>query len=146
MLARDHLERRLGFDEVMAKDFAHLDVLASLEGRDDPDLIQRLLPDAFAENPDIIGIYSSAAGNDGLLRFFATHDHTHRPVVVAHELTDLSRGALASGHFDAVISQDAGHLVRSAVRIMRANSDRMPINLAQERIRIDVYLKENMGP
>ena len=146
MLARDHLERRLGFDEVMAKDFAHLEVLASLEGRDDPDLIQRLLPDAFAENPGIIGIYSSAAGNDGLLRFFDSHDQTHRPVVVAHELTDLSRRALASGHFDAVISQDAGHLVRSAVRIMRANSDRAPINLAQERIRIDIYLKENMGP
>lgn len=146
LLARDHLERRLGFDEVMAKDFAHLDVLASLEGRDDPDLIQRLLPDAFAENPDIIGIYSSAAGNDGLLRFFTAHDQSRRPLVVAHELTDLSRGALAAGHFDAVISQDAGHLVRSAVRIMRANSDRAPINLAQERIRIDIYLKENMGP
>jgi len=29
---------------------------------------------------------------------------------------------------------------------MRANSDNMPINMAQERIRIDVYLKENMPP
>ncbi len=145
MLARDHLERRLGFDEVMARDFAHLDVLASLEGRDDPDLIQRLLPDAFADNPDITGIYSSAAGNDGLLRYLDEFAMTPRPVVVAHELTPLSRAALAQGRFDAVISQDAGHLVRSAVRIMRANSDRMPINLAQERIRIDIYLKENMG-
>ncbi|MEO0767332.1 MAG: LacI family DNA-binding transcriptional regulator [Pseudomonadota bacterium] len=144
MLARDHLERRLGFDEVMARDFPHLDVLASLEGRDDPDLIQRLLPETFAETPDIIGIYSSAAGNDGLLRHFAAHRQENRPIVVAHELTELSRSALSSGHFDAVISQDAGHLVRSAVRIMRANSDRTPINLAQERIRIDVYLKENM--
>ncbi|MEM7615295.1 MAG: LacI family transcriptional regulator, partial [Pseudomonadota bacterium] len=40
--------------------------------------------------------------------------------------------------------QDAGHLVRSAVRIMRANTDKLPINSAQERIRIDVYLKENL--
>lgn len=144
MLARDHLERRLGFDETMARDFAHLNILPSLEGRDDPDLIQRLLPDALAENPDIIGIYSSAAGNDGLLRHFAYHKPTRRPVVVAHELTPLSRSALQQGIFDAVISQDAGHLVRSAVRIMRANSDRMPINMAQERIRIDIYLKENV--
>ena len=146
MLARDHLERRLGFDEVMARDFPHLDILASLEGRDDPDLIQRLLPDAFAENPDVIGIYSSAAGNDGLLRHFDAHAVAHRPVVVAHELTPLSRAALSQGRFDAVISQDSGHLVRSAVRIMRANSDQMPINPAQERIRIDIYLKENMLP
>ncbi len=146
MLARDHLERRLGFDETMARDFPHLDILASLEGRDDPDLIQRLLPDALQDNPDVIGIYSSAAGNDGLLRHFATHKPLRRPVVVAHELTPLSRKALQDGIFDAVISQDAGHLVRSAVRIMRANSDQMPINLAQERIRIDIYLKENMPP
>jgi hypothetical protein len=30
------------------------------------------------------------------------------------------------------------------VRIMRANSDNLPINSAQERINIDIYLKENM--
>lgn len=144
MLARDHLERRLGFDETMARDFPHLDVMASLEGRDDPDLIQQLLPEVFTDNAEIVGIYSSAAGNDGLLRHFAAHASLMRPVVVAHELTPLSRTALNQGIFDAVISQDAGHLVRSAVRIMRANSDRMPINLEQERIRIDIYLKENM--
>ncbi len=146
MLARDHLERRLGFDEVMGRDFPHLDVLASLEGRDDPDLIERLLPTVMADNPHIIGIYSSAAGNEGLLRFFKDRPSEQIPVVIAHEMTSLSRKALLSGVFDAVISQDSGHLVRSAVRIMRANTDRMPINTAQERIRIDVYLKENMPP
>jgi len=110
MLARDHLERRLGFDAVMARDFPHLSVLASLEGRDDPDLIERLMPTAMADNPTVVGIYSSAAGNEGLLRYFETQTQTPPPVVIAHELTPLSRGALA----------------------------------AQERIRIDVYLKENM--
>lgn len=146
MLARDHLERRLGFDEVMARDFPHLEVLASLEGRDDPDLIERLIPGALSDNDNVIGIYSSAAGNEGLLRFFRSGAAHPKPVVVAHELTRLSRDALANGLFDAVISQDAGHLVRSAVRVMRAKRDNMPINSAQERIRIDVYLKENMPP
>jgi len=146
MLARDHLERRLGFDEVMARDFPNLKTLASLEGRDDPDLIERLLPGALEDNRNVIGIYSSAAGNEGLLRFFRAAPSAQKPVVIAHELTPLSREALTSDLFDAVISQDSGHLVRSAVRIMRAKSDRMPINMAQERIRIDVYLKENMPP
>ncbi|WP_370399690.1 LacI family DNA-binding transcriptional regulator [Sulfitobacter sp. JB4-11] len=146
MLARDHLERRLGFDEVMARDFPDLEVLASLEGRDDPALIARLLPQTLARHSGIIGIYSSAAGNEGLLEFFNTHQPAIKPVVIAHELTPLSRHALSEGFFDAVISQDSGHLVRSAVRIMRAKSDRTPINTAQERIRIDVYLKENMLP
>lgn len=144
MLARDHLERRLGFDEVMSRDFPDLEVLASLEGRDDADLIEDLLPKALENNPNVVGIYSSAAGNEGIIRHFESHRTARKPLIVAHELTDLSREALKCGLFDAVISQDAGHLVRSAVRVMRANSDKLPINPAQERIRIDVYLKENM--
>lgn len=146
MLARDHLERRLGFDEVIARDFPRLRVLASLEGRDDPDLIERLLPQAFAGSRDVVGIYSSAAGNAGLIRHFEQRPQTAVPIIIAHELTPLSRAALGQGLFDAVISQDSGHLVRSAIRIMRAHSDSAPINLAQERIRIDVYLKENLPP
>jgi LacI family transcriptional regulator len=146
MLARDHLERRLGFDEVMARDFPNLNVLASLEGRDDPALIERLLPQAFDRTENILGVYASAAGNAGLIRHFEKQNAQPSPVIVAHELTPLSRRALGTGIFDAVISQDAGHLVRSAVRIMRASCDDTPINLAQERIRIDVYLNENLPP
>ncbi|WP_300032865.1 LacI family DNA-binding transcriptional regulator [uncultured Roseobacter sp.] len=146
MLARDHLERRLGFDEVMARDFPHLNVLASLEGRDDPDLIERLLPDTLAHTDKVVGIYSSAAGNAGLIRHLQTAGLDRTPVIIAHELTPLSRAALGNGLFDAVISQDAGHLVRSAVRIMRAVIDDTPINPAQERIRIDIYLRENLPP
>lgn len=146
MLARDHLERRLGFDEIMAKDFPEFEILASLEGRDDPELLERLLPVAFEANPDINGIYSSAAGNAGLLSFLRERQFERKIVVVAHELTPLSREALELGVFDAVITQDAGHLVRSAVRVLRAKSDSVPINPAQELVRIDVYLKENIPP
>ena len=146
MLARDHLERRLGFDEVMNQEFPGFDVLASIEGRDDPDLLEQLIPVAFESNPDINGIYSSAAGNAGLIRYLRKMDFDQDIVVVGHELTPQSREALEQDIFDAIISQDAGHLVRSAVRILRARSDNSPINSAQERIRIDVYIKENMPP
>ena len=146
MLARDHLERRLGFDEVMSKDYPGFEVLASLEGRDDPDLIEKLLPEAFDAHPNINGIYSSAAGNAGLLRYLRRMNFDRDIVVVGHELTPLSRQALEQGIFDVIISQDTGHLVRSAVRILRARSDDYPINTAQERIRIDIYIKENMPP
>jgi LacI family transcriptional regulator len=146
MLARDHLERRLGFDEVMAREFPGFDVLASLEGRDDPELLEQLIPVAFESNPDINGIYSSAAGNAGLVRYLRNRDFGQDIVVVGHELTPLSREALEQGIFDVIISQDTGHLVRSTVRILRARSDNSPINTAQERIRVDVYIKENMPP
>jgi len=145
-LARDHLDRRLGFDEVMANDFPDQSVLPSLEALDDPELLAKLLPETFKTFPDICGIYSSAAGNEGLIRFLRENNVGNEIVVVGHELTQPTRLALNEGTFDAIISQDTGHLVRSAIRLLRATVDEVPFNSAQEVIRIDIYLKENMPP
>ncbi|MEL6565191.1 MAG: LacI family DNA-binding transcriptional regulator [Pseudomonadota bacterium] len=145
-LARDHLERRAGFDAVMTTDFPTLDVLPSVEGRDDPALIQRLLPDILRTVPNLRGIYSSAAGNAGLLTCLEREGRRDDLVVIAHELTPVSRRALETGVFDAVISQNAGHLVRSAVRLLKATADQVPFDETQERIRIDIYLQDNMPP
>ncbi|WP_261307909.1 LacI family DNA-binding transcriptional regulator [Ruegeria atlantica] len=145
-LARDHLERRQGFDLVIAEDFPHLEVVASVEGRDDPELIYKMMPEIFETYPDLVGIYSSAAGNAGLIQFLSDGNISKDLVIIAHELTPLSREALSRETFDALISQDSGHLVRSAVRLLRATSDKVPFNKAQERIRIDIYLKENLPP
>lgn len=143
-LSRDHLERRQGFDRVVAEHFPHLAVGATVEGRDDPDRVAALLSRAFADAPDLVGVYSSAAGNAGLIRAMAGLPRDL--VVIAHELTPTTRAALAGGTFDALISQDAGHLVRSAVRLLRATADGVPHDPAQERIRIDVHLRENVPP
>ncbi|WP_377189151.1 LacI family DNA-binding transcriptional regulator [Ruegeria meonggei] len=145
-LARDHLERRQGFDLVVAEEFPHLEVVASVEGRDDPDLIYKMMPEIFETYPDLVGIYSSAAGNAGLVQFLSESKISKGLAIIAHELTPLSREALCRGTFDALISQDSGHIVRSAVRLLRATSDKVPFNRAQERIRIDIYLKENLPP
>jgi LacI family transcriptional regulator len=144
--ARDHLERRQGFDLVMAAEFPTLEVVASVEGRDDPDLVHAMLPAVFENHPNICGIYSSAAGNEGLIRFLRERDKADDIVVIGHELTPLSISALRDGIFDAVISQDSGHLVRSCARLLRATADSVPHNPAQERIRIDIYIKENIPP
>lgn len=141
--SRDHLERRQGFDLVINADFPQLEVIASFEGRDDPELIRARLPELFATHPNICGIYSSAAGNEGLIAFLKDHKPPRKIVVVGHELTPLSRRALQDGVFDAIINQDSGHLVRSCVRLLRATVDGVPHNPAQERIRIDIYIKEN---
>lgn len=145
-LARDHLERRQGFDLVMSEEYPELEVVASVEGRDDPNLIYKLLPEVFESYPDLCGIYSSAAGNAGLIQFLSENTSGKGITVIAHELTPLTRRALSAGTFDALISQDSGHLVRSCVRLLRATADNVPFNPAQERIRIDIYLKENVPP
>ncbi len=144
MLARDHVERRLGFDAVLSRDFPALSVLPSLEGRDDSETVARLLPSLLAANSDIRGLYSIGGGTRGLISVLNDMGLAGRIRVVAHELTPHSRAALEDGTFDAVISQDVGHVIRSAIRVLRAKSDGTGIIAAQERIRIDIFLRENL--
>jgi LacI family transcriptional regulator len=143
-LANDHLERINGFEALIQKDFPGIEIVATLEGRDDADLIHERLPDVFTTNPSIGGIYSAAAGNPGLIRYLRETEQHNDTVVIVHELTDSSQDALANGIFDVVISQDTGHLVRSATRLLMATVDQIPFDQSQERIRIDVLLFENM--
>ena len=143
-LAHDHLQRINGFNAVMTEDYPGLDVVTTLEGRDDADLIHKLLPEHFASHPEINGIYSAAAGNPGLIRYLRETGRHKDMVVAAHELTDSSREALASDIFDVVISQDTAHLVRSSTRLLTATADQFPFDHSQERIRIDIHLCENM--
>lgn len=146
MMSRDHMERRLGFDAVMGAHFPGFEVLPSLEGRDDADTVARLLPAALEAQPDIDALYSLGAGNRGLVR---TLDHLglgERITVVAHELTPHTRAALESGTVDAVITQDVGHIARSALRVLRAKIDGRLIDPGQEQIRIEILLRENLPP
>lgn len=144
MLVRDHRERCDAFTSVMAADYAGLDLLPVLEGRDDPVTVERLVTELFSKRDDIVALYSLGAGNRGLVRALDRLPGERRPVVIAHELTDTTRDALQSGLIDAVLNQDAGHEVRSAIRVLKAKADGLPVVAAQERIRIDIFLKDNL--
>ncbi len=144
MMARDHLERRLGFDQVIGRDFSNLETLPSLEGHDDPDEVYTLVGNAFRNFNDIAGVYCFGGGVTGMLRALDDLGVGDKVVVIAHELTPAARDALAAGTLDAVITQDVSHIVRSAIRILRASCDDRDIIESQERIRIEIILKENM--
>ncbi len=144
MLVRDHRERFEGFAAVMAADYPHVALLEVVEGRDDPALVERRLGSLFRERSDILGLYSLGAGNRGLVAALRSAGFARRPAVIAHELTETTRTALGDGLIDAVLNQDAGHEVRSAIRVLKAHADGLPVLAAQERIRIDIFLKDNL--
>ena len=65
-------------------------------------------------------------------------------VTVVHERTPFTETALKENAIDAIIAQNPGHAVRSALRLLRARCEDREPNSEQERLRIEVLLKDNL--
>lgn len=141
---RDHVERQFGFEQVMLHDYPNLTLLPVREGRDDGQIVQRVATQLLAENSDMIGIYNVGAGARGIAAALEATGRHRQVVFITHELTDDTRLALIDGTIDIVINQDAGHEVRSAIRVLMSKADKAPIVDSMERIRIDIYLRDNI--
>jgi LacI family transcriptional regulator len=140
MQLTEAVERRAGFDAVMLRDFPGVVPLPSVEAHGDPAVLQAAL-DSLG---DVAGVYMVGAGVRALTRHLAARGR--HPVIIAHELTAHTRASLLSGEIAAVIAQNPGHLIRSAQRILRARIDGAPIDEAQEQIRIEIVISENLPP
>jgi LacI family transcriptional regulator len=51
---------------------------------------------------------------------------------------------LKKGVVDAVLVQDPNHEVRSALRVLKALAEGATINESQERIRIEIFVRDNL--
>lgn len=141
-ILRDHVERRMGFEQVMRAECPHLNVLPWIEGEELAGVVDEKLSKLLAENPNIVGLYSLGGGTRGVIE--AIKAAKSKISVVSTELSDHTREALISGVIDAVLVQDPSHEVRSAVRTLRALIGNSPINESQERIRIEIYVRDNL--
>lgn len=141
---RDHAERSFGFNQVMAAEYPGLKVLAPIEGKDDSSRTEVLAAELLAAHPKLVAIYSVGAGNRGIAAALQAGGRAKQVVFVGHELTAHARRDLLNGTMDAVINQDAGHEVRSALRLALSRLTQEPLHEDQERIRIDIYLKDNL--
>ncbi|NBN79147.1 substrate-binding domain-containing protein [Microvirga tunisiensis] len=143
---RDHAERHGGCIEVFEELYPDFEPIRVREGRDDNDRTYDLTRRLLADHPDISGLYNMGAGNRGVIAALEESGLAGRVTFIAHELTPYTRAALERGTIAALIAQDPGHEIRSAVRVLKALIDGQPIVAAQERIGIDIFLPENLPP
>lgn len=144
MNALDSVERRLGFDTVLTRDYPDLTALPSLETYGDPRRTQTVIGNARESHPDIIAAYVLSSEARLALEAIRKAGDGDRQILVAHERTRFTVSMLVNGTLDAVIAQNPGHLVRSAVRLLRARSDGREPLASQERVRIEILMKENL--
>lgn len=144
MQSRDSLERRLGFDEIVNQFFPNLTVLPSLETFGDPERTHRIVETTLNANANLLGVYIIGSEARVPLEAMERLGHSRGLTVLAHERTPSTISALKEGKLAAVITQDTGHLVRSAVRILRAKCENRSAVASQERIRIEILIAENL--
>lgn len=144
MQSRDSLERRLGFDSVINSDFNNLAVLPTLETYNDPIRAKEVMRNALISQPNIRGLYILSSEARIIMDAISKIPEVDHLVKVAHERTTYTKNALENNELDAVITQDIDHLVRSAIRTLRAKVDHQDIVESQEKIRIEILLKENL--
>jgi DNA-binding LacI/PurR family transcriptional regulator len=136
LVLAQHLRDLQGrFDAVVVMALDHAQVRAAID-----DLVAGLLK----RDPAVAGLYSIGAGNRGIQAALLASGRAQHVAWVCHELTPHARRALLDGVADAVINQDAGHEVRSACRLALARLSGERVLRDQERIRIDIFLKDNL--
>jgi LacI family transcriptional regulator len=141
---RDHAERIFGFNQVMASEFSGLNVLPVLEGRDEDERSEQLMSRLLGKHPDIVGLYNVGAGTRGVANALIDSGRDTQVVFVGHDVTVLTRKLLLQGVMDAAISQNPGHEARAAVRVLLALARGEPILSEQEKIRIDIVMRDNL--
>lgn len=145
MNARDSLERRHGFDLIVTRDFPNLKTMPSIETYGDLERTRNVIKSAYSNHPGIIGAYVLSSESRLALEAIAMTPHAQPQILIAHERTSFSEQLLIQGRLDAVIAQNPGHLVRSAIRVLRARCDNRSPIASQEEIRIEILLCENLG-
>ena len=119
-------------------------MLPVVEGRDDDERSESLTRLMFSEHENVIGLYNVGAGAPGVAKALIESGRADQGVFVGHDLTALTRRLLTRGVMDAVITQSPGREARSAMRVLLALARNEPILSEQEKIGIDIIMRDNM--
>ncbi len=141
---RDHAERLFGFRQVMDEEYPAWPLLEPIEGFDSTDKTRPLVVKLLEQHPKLAALYVIGAGNRGIHDALVATGRATKVIWVCHELTPHAREALINGVADVVINQDVGHEVRSSVRLAMARLGGDRLIESQERIRIDLFLRDNL--
>lgn len=144
MQSLDSIQRRHGFDTIINEQFHFLKSLPSVETHADERRANQVIARVLENNSGVTAVYVLSSEARVPLMAIAANTDLEKLAVVVHERTPFSEEALRDNRIDAVIAQDPGHAVRSAIRIMRARADAREPLAEQERIRIEILLKENL--
>ena len=117
---RARAQRIGGFRDWLSEHKADLSVACILEGRDAPDLSERLLAEALLGRADAIGIYSTSDANLAVSNVLHNTQRIGDVVFIGHELTEQTRRLLVNGTMALTIDQNPECQARAALDVLLA--------------------------
>lgn len=107
-----------------APGFALLDTRLTFESASQAAMVTRQLLD---EHPDLVGLYVSCGGEDGVIEALKARGRQADVVVVTHDLTGTTRDALVAGVVDVTLSLPVEASIRALIDLMINASPNSPV-------------------
>lgn len=102
---RAHVERELGFQELIQRDHPQLQFSGTIEGQDDPQINMRMTLDLLERYPDLCGIYNVGGSSEGIAMALRRTGRARQVRLIGHGYGAGTRALLAEGLMMAVLTQ-----------------------------------------
>jgi LacI family transcriptional regulator len=121
--------------------FELLETITTLESED---YGEERTHDLLQQHPDLCGFYMGGSGIEGVIRALRMHKPAQRIVGVGNELTSVTRSALLSGHFHAVLSHPLPALCNALLSEMADALAQPGDRLRQVIVPLEVHLPQSV--
>jgi LacI family transcriptional regulator len=135
----------ISFRSYMREHAPEFTLLEPIINLDDERIAYEAVTDLVETNPDLVGIYVSGGGQDGLIRALRDERAARRIVAVCNELTPMTRAALIDGTVDLVLATPLAATSTRIVEMMaKACSAAELPHMAPVLFSADIYMSENI--
>ena len=135
----------ISFRSYMRENAPQFQLLEPLVNLDDHRIAYEAVEDMISSNADLVGIYMSGGGVEGMIRALREENAGCRIVAVCNELMPITRSALIDGTIDMVMATPAALLASHAVDAMaRASNSERPENKNIVQLQAEIYVSENI--
>lgn len=102
---RAHVEREMGFHQLIQRSYPHLSVSETIEGQDDPATNMRRTLELLETMPDLRGIYNVGGSSEGIGMALQRSGRAGQVQLIGHGLGPGTRRLLQDGTMMAVFTQ-----------------------------------------
>ena len=141
---RAHAERVSGFRDGLRDHGPQIEIVATLEGRDDRSLSERLVTDALRRIPGCLGLYNTGGANRAVEAALRAEGKAGKIVFIGHELSEHTRRMLVDGTMTLAIDQNPEEQAQRAIDVLLKRFGHIEGEVAAEEVPVTLFSPENI--